>query len=108
MARSKLHPDLPTISDFLPGFEVNVWFGVGARRNTPAEIVDRLNKEVNIVLTDSKIVAQLAELGGAPMPMAPAELEKRIAADTEKWGKLIADETEKWAKVIRAANIKAE
>jgi len=71
--------------------------GMAAPKNTPAEIIDKLNKEINAGLADSKIKARLADLGGAPIPMTPAD-----------FGKLIADETEKWGKVIRAANIKAE
>lgn len=95
--RSKIFPDTPAIADFVPGYEANVWFGLGVRKNTPAEITDKLNKEVNTALTDPRIKERLADLSGEPMPMTPAE-----------FGKLIADETEKWAKVIRAANIKPE
>jgi tripartite-type tricarboxylate transporter receptor subunit TctC len=85
------------VADFVPGYEASIWFGVSAPRNTPAEIVDKLNKEINAGLADPKIRARLAELGSAPMPMTPAE-----------FGKLVADEIEKWGKVIRAANIKAD
>ena len=77
--------------------EASAWYGVGAPKNTPAEIVDRLNKEINAGLADPKIKARLADLGGTVLPGSPAD-----------FGKLIADETEKWAKVIRAANIKPE
>jgi tripartite-type tricarboxylate transporter receptor subunit TctC len=90
-------PDLPTVSDFLPGFEASVYYGIGAPRNTPPEIVERLNKEINAGLADSKLKARLTELGGMSLPGSPAE-----------FGKLIASETEKWAKVIKSANIKAE
>jgi tripartite-type tricarboxylate transporter receptor subunit TctC len=90
-------PDLPTVSEFLPGYEASAWFGVAAPRNTPAEIVDKLNKEINAALTDPKIKAQLADLGGTVLGGSPAD-----------FGRLIADETEKWGKVIRAANIKPE
>jgi tripartite-type tricarboxylate transporter receptor subunit TctC len=89
--------DLPTISDFVPGFEASSWYGFGAPRNTPTEIIDKLNKEVNAALADPKMKARLSDLGGAVLPGSPAD-----------FAKLIADETEKWAKVIRAANIKAE
>jgi tripartite-type tricarboxylate transporter receptor subunit TctC len=90
-------PDLPTVSEFLPSYEASTWFGVGAPRNTPVEIVDKLNKEINAALLDPTMKARLADLGGTTLPGSPAD-----------FGRLIADETEKWAKVIRAANIKAE
>jgi tripartite-type tricarboxylate transporter receptor subunit TctC len=90
-------PDVPTIGETVPGYEVSIWYGIAAPRGTPPEIVDKLNQAVNAVLTYPKLQARLAELGGEPMPMAPAE-----------FGKLVAEETEKWGKVIRAANIKAE
>ena len=90
-------PDVPTIGDFVPGYEVNIWTGVGAPRATPKEVVEKLNSEINAGLADRKIRARLAELGSVPMPLSPME-----------FGKLLADDTEKWAKVIRAANIKSE
>jgi len=90
-------PDLPTVVDFLPGYEASVWFGVGAPKNTPNEIIDTLNTEINAALSDPKLKARLADLGGKVLPGSPTD-----------FGKLIADETEKWGKVIRAANIKAE
>jgi tripartite-type tricarboxylate transporter receptor subunit TctC len=90
-------PDVPTVNDFVSGYEASAVSGVGAPRNTPAEIINTLNKEINAALADLKIKAQLVELGGEPMPMSPGA-----------FGKLIVDETEKWAKVIRAANIKAD
>jgi tripartite-type tricarboxylate transporter receptor subunit TctC len=90
-------PDIPTVSDFLPGYEASGWYGVGAPRNTPTEVIDKLNKEINAGLADPKIKARLADLGGTPFVGSPAD-----------FGKLIADETEKWGKVIRAANIKPE
>jgi tripartite-type tricarboxylate transporter receptor subunit TctC len=90
-------PDVPTIGETVPGYEVSIWYGIAAPRGTPSEIVGKLNQAVNAVLADPKLQARLAELGGEPMPMTPAE-----------FGKLVAEETEKWAKVIRAANIKAE
>ena len=85
------------MSEFLPGFEASSWYGVAAPRNTPAEIVDRLNKEINAALADAKLKARVADLGGSILRGSPAD-----------FGKLIADDTEKWAKVIRAANIKPE
>ena len=88
---------MPTVSEFVPGYEASFWFGVGAPKNTPAEIVDKLNNEVNAALGDPKIKVHLADLGGVALPGSPAE-----------FGKLIADETEKWAKVIKFANIKPE
>ena len=96
-ARSELLPDIPTIAEFLPGYEASAWLGLGAPRGTPTEIVDKLNKEINAALADPKIKASLANMGGSVLPGSPAE-----------FGKLIAEETEKWAKVIRAANIKPE
>jgi len=95
--RSEALADVPTVAEFLPGFEASSWFGVGAPKATPAEIVDKLNKEVNAALDDPKMKARLADLGGTVLPGSPAY-----------FGKLVADETEKCGKVIRAANIKAE
>jgi tripartite-type tricarboxylate transporter receptor subunit TctC len=88
-------PDVPTIGETVPGYEVSISYGIAVPKGTPPEIVETLNRAVNAVLADPKVQARLAELGGEPMPMAPAE-----------FGKLVAVETEKWAKVIRAANIK--
>jgi tripartite-type tricarboxylate transporter receptor subunit TctC len=90
-------PDVPTIGETVPGYEVSIWYGIAAPRGTPPEIVGKLNQAVNAILTDAKLQARLAELGGEPMPMTPAE-----------FGELVAEETEKWGKVIRAAKIKAE
>ncbi len=94
--RSDVLPDIPTVSDYVPGYEASVWVGVGVPRNTPAEIVDKLNKETNAALADPKIKARVADLGGTVLAGSPAD-----------FGKLIADETDKWAKVIRFAGIKA-
>jgi tripartite-type tricarboxylate transporter receptor subunit TctC len=90
-------PDTPTVAEFVPGYDVNVWYGIGAPRNTPVAIVDKLNKEINAALADPRFRARLADLSGTVIPGSPAD-----------FGKLIADETEKWATVIRTANIKAE
>jgi tripartite-type tricarboxylate transporter receptor subunit TctC len=90
-------PDLPTVGEFLPGFEASAWGGLGAPRNTPAKIIDTLNKEINVALADPTMKARLADLGGAVLAGSPTD-----------FGKLIADETEKWAKVIKSAGIKAE
>ena len=95
--RSEAFPDLPSIGEFLPGFEVSTWFGIGAPISTPPEVIGKLNQEINASLAEPRIKARLTELGAIPMPLSPAE-----------YGKLIADDTEKWAKVIRAANIKPE
>jgi tripartite-type tricarboxylate transporter receptor subunit TctC len=95
--RSAELPDLPIVGDFLPGYEASVFYGIGAPRDTPLEIVERLNKEINAGLTDPKLKARLTDLGGATLPGSPAE-----------FGQLIASETEKWAKVIQFAHIKAE
>jgi tripartite-type tricarboxylate transporter receptor subunit TctC len=95
--RSDALPDLPTVGEFVPGYEASTWFGLGAPKATPAEIVDKLNKEINAALDDPQMKARIAELGGTPFPGSPAA-----------FGKHLADETEKWGKVVRAANIKAE
>ncbi len=95
--RSEAFPDLPTIGEFLPGFEVSTWFGIGAPISTPPEIVGKLNQEINTSLAEPRIKARLTDLGAIPMPLSPAA-----------YGKLIADDIEKWAKVIRAANIKPD
>jgi tripartite-type tricarboxylate transporter receptor subunit TctC len=95
--RSQVLPDIPTVSDFAPGYEVSQWVGVGAPKNTPAEIIDKLNREINAALADPKLKARLADLGGTVLPGSPTDFSK-----------LIAEETEKWGKVVRAANVKVE
>jgi tripartite-type tricarboxylate transporter receptor subunit TctC len=95
--RSGLLPDVPTVSETVPGFEASQWYGVGAPKNTPAGIVDQLNREINAALADANMKARIADLGCSGLPGSPAEFGQLIAADTEKW-----------AKVIRAANIKAD
>jgi tripartite-type tricarboxylate transporter receptor subunit TctC len=95
--RSEALADLPTVGDFVPGFEASAFVAIGAPKNTPTEVISRLNHEINAGLADPKIKARLAELGGTAFVGSPGDFSK-----------LIADETEKWAKVIRAANIKAE
>jgi tripartite-type tricarboxylate transporter receptor subunit TctC len=95
--RSPILPDVPTVGQFIPGFESSGWFGVGAPRNTPVGIIDKLNGEINTALLDPKIKERFADLGAAPMPMMPADFRR-----------LIVEEIEKWAKVIRAANVKRE
>jgi tripartite-type tricarboxylate transporter receptor subunit TctC len=95
--RSAALPDVATVGETLPGYEASAWYGVGAPRKTPKEIIERLNKEINLVLADPMMQAQFAGQGGAVFPGTPAD-----------FGDLIAQETEKWAKVIRAANIKPE
>jgi tripartite-type tricarboxylate transporter receptor subunit TctC len=90
-------PDLPTVGDFLPGYEASGWQGIGAPKNTPPQIIDKLNQEINAGLADPKLTARLADLGGTVLAGSPAD-----------FGKFIADEAEKWGKVIRAANVKAE
>jgi tripartite-type tricarboxylate transporter receptor subunit TctC len=96
-ARSDALPDIPTVGEFVPGYEASGWFGLGAPRATPTEIVDKLNTEVDAALADRKTRARLVDLGGTVLALSPAD-----------FGKLIADETEKWGKVIRAANIKPD
>ena len=95
--RSDVLPDIPTVGEFVPGYEASLWVGIGAPKDTPAEIIDKLNMEINAILADPKIKAQFANLGAEPMPMTPAD-----------FGKLIAEETEKWAKVVKAGGIKPE
>jgi tripartite-type tricarboxylate transporter receptor subunit TctC len=95
--RSDALPDIPTVGEFLPGYEASNWYGVGIPKNTPAEIIDKLNKEINAGLADPKMKARLADFGGTPLVGSPAD-----------FGKLIEDETEKWGKVIKFANIKPE
>jgi len=92
---SEALPDIQTVSDFVPGFEASTWQGIGAPRNTPTEIVERLNREINVALADPRMKARLNDLGGAPFPCSPAD-----------FGKLIEKETEKWGKVIKFAGIK--
>jgi len=95
--RSEALPDIATMSEFVPGYEASGWYGVGAPRNTPVGIVQKLNKEINAALADPKIKARLANLGATVLAGSPAD-----------FGKHIADETEKWAKVIKFAGVKAE
>jgi tripartite-type tricarboxylate transporter receptor subunit TctC len=95
--RSEVLPDIPTVHEFVPGYEARVWQGIGAPKATPTELVEKLNKEINAGLADPKMKARLADLGGTVLALSPAD-----------FGKLIGDETEKWGKVIRAATIKAE
>ena len=95
--RSEALPDVPNVGEFLPGFEASAWQGVGVPKNTPTEIVDRLNKEMNAALADPKIKARLADLGNIWLALSPADFGKHIAAETEKW-----------AKVIQFAGIKPE
>jgi tripartite-type tricarboxylate transporter receptor subunit TctC len=95
--RSEVLPDIPTVGEFVPDYEASTWYGVGAPKATPAEIVDKLNREFNAGLADPKIKARLADLGGVPMPMTPPD-----------FGKFIVDETEKWAKVVKFAGVKAD
>jgi tripartite-type tricarboxylate transporter receptor subunit TctC len=95
--RSEALPDIPAIGEFVPGYEASSIFGFGAPRRTPAEIVDKLNEEINAALADPKIKARLARLDGTALGGSPAD-----------FGKLLAEETEKWGKVIRAANIRPQ
>lgn len=93
--RAPALPDMPTVAEFVPGYETSAWYGIGGPKGMPADAVDRISREVNAGLADPKMQARFADLGGAPMLLAPAEFSK-----------LIADETEKWAEVIRKANLK--
>jgi tripartite-type tricarboxylate transporter receptor subunit TctC len=95
--RSEVLPDLPTLADFLPGYEASAWYGFAAPKGTPAEIVDRLNKAVNEILADPKVKAKFSEYGAFLIPGSPAE-----------FGKLVVDETEKWGKVVKFAGAKVD
>jgi len=95
--RSDALPDVPTVGEFVPGYETSGWYGIGAPKNTPSQIIDQLNEAINAGLADPKIKARLAYLGGTPLLGSPADL-----------GKLIADETEKWGKVVKFAGVKAD
>jgi tripartite-type tricarboxylate transporter receptor subunit TctC len=95
--RSPVLPDVPVLSDFVPGYEASAWLGLGAPKSTPAEIVEKLNREINTSLTSPEMKARFADLGDTP-----------YVSSASDFGKLLASETEKWGKVIRAANIKAE
>ena len=95
--RSDALPDLPTIGEFVPGYEASGWYGIVVPKGTPAKIVEKLNKEISAGLADPKMKARLADLGGTVLPGSPAD-----------FGKLIADETEKWGKVVKFTGIKAD
>jgi tripartite-type tricarboxylate transporter receptor subunit TctC len=95
VTRSEALPDVPTVAEFVPGYEASAWYGLSTVRNTPAEAIEKLNKEINAALSDPKMSARFAELAGTPIPGSPAD-----------FGKLLADETKKWGAVIQAANIK--
>jgi tripartite-type tricarboxylate transporter receptor subunit TctC len=95
--RSEALPDVPTVGEFVPGYEASVWYGIGAPRNTPVEVIDKLNREINAGLADPKLQARLVDVGGTVLAGSPAD-----------FGKLIAEDTEKWAKLIKLAGIKPE
>jgi tripartite-type tricarboxylate transporter receptor subunit TctC len=95
--RSQTLPDIPTVGEFMSGYQASGWEGIGAPKGTPAEIIDKLNKEVNAALADPKMNANLAQLGSVGTPMSPVD-----------FGKFVIDEAEKWGKVVRVANIKSE
>jgi tripartite-type tricarboxylate transporter receptor subunit TctC len=95
--RSALLPDAPTVGDSVPGYEASAWYGIGAPKDTPAEIVTKFNTQINAGLADPQLKARFAELGAETMPMTPAG-----------FGKFIADETEKWANVVKFAGIRAD
>ena len=95
--RSEVLPDLPTVSEFVPGYEASAWYGIGVPKDTPAEIIDKLNKAVNVILGDPMSKARFAELGASLLPGSPAD-----------FGKLVAEETEKWGKVVKFCGAKAD
>ena len=96
-ARSEVLPDVPSLAEFIPGYEVSGWYGIGAPKGTPGEIISTLNREINAALADASFRMHLADLGSVPMPMSPADFQKFIVEETDKWGK-----------VVRSANIKPE
>jgi tripartite-type tricarboxylate transporter receptor subunit TctC len=96
-SRAEVLPELPTIGEFVPGYEASQWYGVGAPKNTPAEIVDKLNKEINAAFADPKMKARFAEIGGEVLPGSPSD-----------FGKFILEETQKWEKVVKFAGLKPE
>ena len=95
--RSDALPDVPIVSEFVPGFETSYWIGLGAPKNTPVEIIGKLNREINTALTDPDMKSRFADLGGSV-----------VGGSTDDFAKLVSDETDKWGKVVRAAHIKAE
>jgi tripartite-type tricarboxylate transporter receptor subunit TctC len=95
--RSEALPDIPTVGEFVPGYEASGWSGIGSPKSTLTEVIDKLNREINTALADPKFEARLANLGGDVLALSPAE-----------FGKLIADETEKWGKLIRTLSIKPD
>jgi tripartite-type tricarboxylate transporter receptor subunit TctC len=95
--RSEVLPDLPTVGDFVPGYDASAWYGIGAPKGTPGEIINKLNNEINTILTDPKSKARLADLGASVIPGSPSD-----------FGKLIADETDKWAKVVKFSGAKPD
>jgi tripartite-type tricarboxylate transporter receptor subunit TctC len=95
--RSGALPDIPTVGEFVPGYEAAAWYGIGAPRNTPVEVIDRLNREINAALADPNMRARLTELGGTPLGGSPRD-----------FGKFIAEETEKWAGVVKSSGAKPE
>ena len=95
--RLEVLPDIPTVGEIVPGYEASGWYGIAAPKNTAAEIVNRLNSELNAAFADPKMKARFADLGTTVLPGSPAD-----------FGKLLADDTEKWARVVRTASIKAE
>ena len=96
-ARSEVLPELPTVADFVPGYEASAWYGLGAPKNTPAEVIEKVNKEINAILADATPKARFAELGASLLPGSPAD-----------FGKLLAEETEKWGKVVKFAGVKPD
>jgi tripartite-type tricarboxylate transporter receptor subunit TctC len=87
--RSEMLPEVPTIGEFLPSYEANQWYGIGAPQKTPFETIDKLNKQINEALADPKMKARLADLGGMVLPGSSAEFGKLIASDTEKWARVV-------------------
>ena len=96
-SRAEVLPDLATVGAFLPGYEASQWYGIGAPKNMPAEIVERLNKEINAAFADPRMKTRFADIGGEVLPGSPAD-----------FGRLIAEETERWAKVVKFAGLKPD
>jgi tripartite-type tricarboxylate transporter receptor subunit TctC len=95
--RSEALPEIPTVGDFVPGYEASIWYGIGAPKSTPSDIVDKLNREINLGLVDPKMKARFADLGATVLSRSPAE-----------FGRFIAEETEKWGKVVKSSGMKPE
>src|SRR5262249_10289277 len=103
--RSDVLPDIPTVAEFVPGYESSQWYGVGAPKNTPPQVIHKLNKEIHAALDDPKMKAHLADLGGTVLAGSPADFGKMIAEETEKWGKVIRASTSRRTDAVTRSNV---